>query len=218
MNLDILKFPNGLDYIKLTTADVKKQLLGMDLKFLHEGSDKGRYYEIDGREHSFIYSFYSLVNELGRRIPTQEEMFARSVERLKTDKGIGDNLSDPNFVLGWKRRAYVSYPSIIRDMYFNLLLKENGLNVIYNTKLDFDYKIDCLLEKDGRFYGIGMYADTQRGASDRRHKMSVAKRLGTLFDNVKYIDLPIIEGKNVENCGKFWLYTQYHVDEVLKLC
>lgn len=217
MDLDISKFPNGLDYIKMTTKDMRDQLSTMSLDFLYVGSNKGRYYEIDGREHSFIYSFYSLVNELGR-IPTQEEVFKKSVERLKTDKGIGDNLSDPNFVLGWKRRAYVSFPSIVRDLYFNLLLKENGCNVIYNTKLDFDYKIDCLLIKDGQMYGIGMYADTHQGCNDRRHKMAMARSHGALFDNVKYVDLPIIEGKNVEYCGKFWLYTKYHVDEMLKLC
>ena len=58
-----------------------------------------------------------------------------------------------------------------------------------------------------------MFVDTPRSRQKREDKLSKLDK----FDNVDYVDLPIIVDEHCETVGKIWLYTQYHIEKLMKV-
>ena len=66
---------------------------------------------------------------------------------------------------GIRARAFRTYPSLVRDVYFNKYIEERlGMKcrIIYNTRLDIEEGIDLMIVSQKNNYGISFFTDTNR--------------------------------------------------------
>jgi hypothetical protein len=214
--LNIEEYPNILNDLPYSTNWIKNQIKDNKLVFLPVRSYLAERYSPKINENSGKYTFVSIFYNYiyhNHKIPTQEEFYDKVHEVFLEEENYFSLKDKCGFIDGFKARVYRTYPSIIRDFYFNKLLSENGYEVIYSLKLDVQDKIDTLLIIDNKYYGVGMFVDTPRSRQKREDKLSRLDK----FDNVDYVDLPIIVDEHCETVGKIWLYTQYHIEKLMKV-
>jgi len=203
--LDIAGFPNLLDHVHFTAGELASQLEGFALRF-----ERQRHFKVERtmRFPMFVNSFYRFVYLEGR-VPRQLEFWQRymgeytgSLEALVTDRGIADGL---------RARAFRTYPSLVRDLHFALLLREThtGGHVLYNRRLDVEWGIDLLVTDGGRHWAVNLFTDTGRGNLFRGKK---AHRHGR-FCNVTYLELPV-DFRGSVKCGRFYLYGERELVQV----
>jgi len=110
-----------------------------------------------------------------------------------------------------KASIYRTYPSLVRDLHFNLYAKENIREalVISNRKLDVEEGIDQLIQFNNVFYGVSFFTDTRRAYTGNGKKIS----RHSPFEDVKYIEFPVnFEG--TVKCGSFFLYGKTELNQI----
>ena len=158
-------------------------------------------------------------------IPSFAEVFLGCIigsKKIPTQQEFGDiflkNALESNHRLNQHEEALLSrakraYISILREVLFNLYVFTNRFDVynVYNPNLDYQ-DIDALIIKNGVYYGVRLYIDTQRGLSNRKHKTQKPK-----FNNVLYIDFPLHLGDNKNKIiGDLELYSEQLIDELIE--
>ena len=186
-----------LDNIKLSSDDVFKIIEPFDLSFLQT---RNQSVEWGIRFPMFVDAFYDYVVK-NTTVPSQQAFFDYylSFNKLFFD----EKNFDSTILDGLKARVYRTYPSLVRDLYFNKYVKENfsEANVRYNTTLDVVEGIDLMIEKNDSFYAVNLYVNTSRAYNARSKK----RYRHTLFRNVNYIEFPV-NFKGSLKCGNFFLY------------
>ena len=148
----------------------------------------------------FVDAFYDYL-VMRKSVPEQESFYQHYLE---FNKHFFDNLNRPDLVSGIRARAFRTYPSLVRDIYFNKYIDERigtKCKVIYNTKLDIEEGIDLMIVTNRNNYGVCFYTKTKRAYKGRIAKES----RHTSFDNVKYVEMPL-ELKERVKVGDFFLY------------
>ncbi len=193
----IEEYPNLLEQIKLSSAEIKAQVETYPLTFSQE---RNKTVEWGIRLPMFVDAFYDFVLKFGK-VPGQQEAFRYY---LDFNKDFFDNLNRPDLESGIMARSYRTYPSLVRDIYFNKFIEERlggKCRVIYNTRLDIEEGIDLMICTSKGNYGICFFTQTQRGFVGRRKK----QYRHTLFENVEYVEMPMAFKGSVQ-AGDFFLY------------
>ena len=203
------EYPNHLKYFSITAKDILDQISGYSLHFFEEENEEV--------EHKiafplFIKPFYRFVFEKAR-IPTQEEFYKYYLTYYKNEY-FATHPYDGIIYLGLQARIYRTYPSIVRDFYFNKLLENNsrGFKVVYNIDLDSHRDIDAMLIKDNVFWAACLFINTNKAEMARKWKENRHKRFG----NVKYVPLSVKFNKE-NKFGDFYLYREQDVEQLFYL-
>ena len=190
-------YTNLLDNIALSSNDVFKIIEPFQLNF---PQTRIQSVEWGIKFPMFVTAFYDYVIKR-KTVPCQQAFYDYY---LLFNKPFFDEKKFDSIILdGLKARVYRTYPSLVRDLYFNKYAGENlpEANVRYNITLDVAEGIDLMIEIDNSFYAINLYADTSR-AYDARNKK---QHRHTSFHNVKYIEFPVNFNGSLK-CGNFFLY------------
>lgn len=206
MELNINNYKNFLDYNLLTSEQLLSMIEVIPLEFLNI---RNQQVEWNMQFPMFIKPFYDFVYR-HKEIPTQEGYFDFYIQK-NSDFFDNANLNDV-LIAGLRARVYRTYPSLVRDLHFNVFLKEKLLQstIFYNTQLDIENDIDTLIIKDGLFHSLSMFTDTVAGREAREKKRYRSKK----FSNVTYLELPV-DFKGSFECGKFFLYGEREFKSVI---
>ena len=198
-------FPNQLGLLKVTDEDILCQIRGYSLHFFKEYNEE---VEHNMEFPLFVRAFYNFIYKK-QRIPTQEEFYKYYLS--SNHDYFSANHFSGLIYLGLQARAYRSYPSLVRDLYFNKLLEKNndGYEIVYNIHLDLERDIDTLLIKNNRYWAACLYTKTDKGEKARVWKKNRHFR----FDNVSYIEFPV-EFNEERKVGDFFLYGEPEVSEL----
>jgi len=164
--LNIDDYKNLLDEISLTSGEIENNLKDYKLVFFPY---KNPIVERGMKIPLFLKSFYAFIKKY-KRIPTQNEMFDGYIS-MNQDYFNRNNFNE-DIMHGIKARAFRAYPSLVRDIHFNLYVKENlkEANVIFNPKLDYINGIDILIDYNDIYYGVNLYTDTIEARKYRKLK------------------------------------------------
>jgi len=107
---------------------------------------------------------------------------------------------------GINGRVLRSYPSLVRDYHFFLLLTESGLfdNVTYSFQEDRNGK-DILIVQNGIEYQVSLFVATRRSLAFKEIKNTCRHT----YENE--IQVPLLLG-DAQQCGDFYLYSQKDID------
>lgn len=162
----------------------------------------------------FINAFYGYIYFTGD-IPTQEDYFEYYLATAH-DELLENYASKPYYLHAIKARMYRAYPSFVRDIHFNKLVKESfsSCDVKYNLILDHEKGVDLMVSKGAQHCGVNLYTDTNRGMFYRRKKT----HRHIYFQNVIPIEFPVTLSQE-HLCGEFYLYGEKELDILRqKLC
>ena len=202
-------FENLLDKIEITSSDIFNTVYKYDIPIWNIRLEE---IENDYKLPMFIHSFYSYILKY-QVIPTSDEFFTYYKE-LNKDFFKANHYSS-YLMIGLQARCYRLYPSLIREFHFTKIVQEcltNKYKVIYNIDLDVREGIDMMIIKDNNFFGINLFVDTYYSKVARGNK----KTRHTTFDNVTYVDSPILlKAIDTIKCGNFVLYGYNHYHELI---
>ena len=201
-------FPNQLKAILLTSEDIKCLISTYKLTFFRE-----RNWEVEWgiKLPMFVDAFYDYILKK-QTIPNQTESFDYYIQY---NKEYFMNLNRPDLDSGIRARAFRTYPSLVRDVYFNKYIEERlGMKcrIIYNTRLDIEEGIDLMIVSQKNNYGICFFTDTNRAFTGRKAK----ERRHTPFENVKYVEFPINFNGSIV-AGDFFLYGEKEYNELYNI-
>jgi len=196
--MGLVDMKNELDNIKLTSKQIEEQISGYSLSFLPI-----RRHDIEWgmKFPMFIPAFYKYITEQGI-IPQQVEFWEQYDDDNKSDPIIQQLNLEQREAL--KARVFRTYPSLVRDIHFALLLRESGEfdEVIYNQDLDITQGIDLVVIHIENIYVVNLFIDTQRAHEGRYKKQFRHEKLKV----TKNIELPV-DFKGSKECGSFFLYS-----------
>lgn len=206
--MDISEFDNLLEKVNFTSKDIEEKIKNFKLNFIQ--------YRNPDVEHKiqfpmFLTCFYDNI------LQTQQVLDQRGFAVTYVKSNL-EWLRKQNFSKEIKQgliaRIFRTYPSLIRDLHFSLMLKEKNeyKNVLYNMKLDTVHGIDVILEYKNKLFGISLFTNTRNANEFRNNKLKRHVR----FDNINYIELPVnFHGSN--KCGDFYLYGTREINLLTKI-
>lgn len=190
-------YPNLLPEISLTSDEIRQTVTFYKLTFLQE---RNQIVEWNIKLPMFVDAFYKYVVSK-QNIPSQKDFFDYY---LKYNKEFFENLNRPDLESGILARAYRTYPSLVRDVYFNKYIEErlsSKCQIIYNTKLDIEEGIDLMIITKRNNYGICFFIKTRRAYNGRQAK----EHRHLPFNNVKIVEMPV-DFQGSVHAGDFFLY------------
>lgn len=154
----------------------------------------------------FVDTFYRLIQE-NHKVPTQNEFvkkyFELNQENLKEIAGIN------RLKLGVEGRLRRTYPSLVRDLHLDALLRENGLEVAYDRDTDVIAGIDHVVKYKGALFMVHSFVGTFRGRLGRSIKNSRHNFEG------KHVDIILdLSDPKTKKIGDFFVYS---INEVERL-
>jgi len=155
----------------------------------------------------FVDTFKRMLNE-NNQIPSQNE-FVESYFK-ENAQVILDKITSKQLKLGLKARLRRTYPSLVRDVHFEALLRERGLNVSYNLELDIRAGVDHTIKYRGQTFYIHCYVNTRAGRLGRKIKNRRHDFTG-IHVNIE-LNLGAESSKSV---GDFYLYSDHHIDYLI---
>lgn len=195
--------------IQLSTADIEKQIADYALHFDSLKDD-----EVEWRFQPppFVPAFIELMERV-QHIPSQAEYVAYYIEENR------ETLNN-EFIHKWhggstrqqKKRALTArleraYPSLVRDVYFLALLRENGVAAVYDSKHDVEGGVDLQVSNAGQTIQVHVFLDSARSKQGRAKKDKRHAFAG------KHLDVMLCR-ENSRRIGEFWLPTLEHVRQV----
>jgi hypothetical protein len=100
-------------------------------------------------------------------------------------------------------RLYRAYPSLVRDLHFNLVAKELfGDKAFYSLSLDQEYKIDSLLLLENKKIGFELFINTQNSLHSRQVKKDRPKLID---ESIEVVECSLHDGK-ILFVGSYFLY------------
>jgi len=155
----------------------------------------------------FVETFDELIEE-NREIPAQDLLVEEYFNRNKKEI---EELADSEKVKeGLEARIRRAYPSLVRDRHFEILLEEQGLDVVYDKEKDVKEGVDHTVKYKGNTFFVHCFTDTRRGKYARKKKNSRHEFEG------KHIDLPLdFDDSATKKVGEFFLYSEKHVRRLI---
>jgi hypothetical protein len=187
-----------------SSREIEEQIENYKLKFIDVRDER---IEWEIKLPMFVETFNRFIREKGA-IPSQEDF----VERYFEDNAakLSSVLSSQSLKTGLEARLRRTYPSLVRDVHLNALLKERGMEVHYDQDTDIAGGVDhTVLFKGTTFYVHG-YVGTTRGRFGRRVKDRRHKFRGMHIDLV--LDLG---GQSTKKVGDFYLYSEKNVEDLI---
>jgi hypothetical protein len=188
----------------LDSREIEKQIENYKLVFI-DVRDERIEWEIP--LPMFVQTFNKLIREKGT-IPTQDVFVERYLQDNATE--LASVISSQSLKTGLEARLRRTYPSLVRDVHLNALLKEKGLQVSYDQETDITGGVDHTVLFKGKTFNIHGYVGTSRGKFGRRVKNRRHKFRGIHLDIV--LDLGSPSAKKV---GDFFLYSEKDVDDLV---
>lgn len=190
-------YENLLDNIRFSAENIEKQISSYSLRFIQYRNQE---VEFGIRFPMFLPCFYKYVIEK-QVIPNQEqygEIYIRENFSFFRFKNYSDDV-----IKGLKARLFRTYPSLVRDLHFCLMLKDSKKynKVLYNTELDIQEGIDVLIGCNHQLFAVNLYTNTMNACSVRNNK-EFRHNKSKLYN---YIELPV-DFKGSKKCGNFFLY------------
>ena len=193
------EYPNLLDSINITSEQIKGQIISFRLTFIQV---RNKFVEWGVQLPMFVNAFYDYVVKY-QTIPNQND-FWEHYQRFNADFFSSANFNE-EIKYGVKARCFRTYPSLVRDVFFNKYVSEKlqrKATVVYNVNLDVREGIDMMIvEPNGLNKAINLYVNTQRALLGRQKK----ENRHTSFDNVDYVEFPV-DFKGSEKIGDFFMY------------
>ncbi|MET3537264.1 hypothetical protein [Chryseobacterium limigenitum] len=195
--------------LDLTSTDLENYLL--NLKYSGENLEKIKEIE-NAKLPAFITSFYYFVfSKL--KIPS-EKQFTELYYEINDFKFEGDDIIFQNKKFskkGIEARLLRTYPSLIRDLHFYLLLSEDKSfdNVCYSLKTDYISGLDLKISFKNKEYFLSLHLGTERGKEFKLKKN----------DRHNYSNVPqiILEESlsNLKKHGDFGLFDKGHIKKLI---
>lgn len=201
-------YPSLLPQIGLTSDQIRSAVSDYSLVFSKEHN---REVEWGMRLPMFVDAFYDFIIKKAK-VPTQEESYQYYLE---FNADFFRSLNRPDLMSGILARSYRTYPSLIRDVYFNKYIEEQlgtRCSVVYNIDLDVQEGIDLMLSTRRGNYAICFFTQTRRAYQGRAAKVF----RHTNFDNVQYVEMPV-EFQGSVKAGDFFLYGEKEYKELINL-
>lgn len=189
--------------------------------------DKIKYYKYEGERQvkdekvenlllpPIALTFYSLVYEMND-IPSpdlvieeylNQECYFGYLPEEKVEVNYNDILTVVSLE-GLIARILRTYPSLVRDLHFYLMVEESGLfeAVKYSFIDDYKNKIDIKVLYKGQWHNVGLLLGSKRSLFYRFKKKFRHKPV-----DVIYIEL---DKKDAQWVGDYMLYTNNHINEL----
>jgi hypothetical protein len=206
--LNIDSYPNLFNHFQISSSYIIDSIKEYKLSFPKK---RDILVEWNLRLPTFINSFYKYLYN-NNDILNQKDFFDYYMYDNKTY--FDYNNFDSEILSAVMARVYRAYPSIVRDLHFNVLACEQlkGSTVLYNRKLDIEEGIDLLIKEKNSIYAVNLFTETPNSRIGREKKENRHKP----FKNVNYIDLPI-SLNDVNRFGDFFLYGESQLDKIKKI-
>jgi len=187
-----------------SSREIEEQIENYKLKFIDVRDER---IEWEIKLPMFVETFNRFIREKGA-IPFQDDFVERYFEDNAAE--LRSVLSSQSLKTGLEARLRRTYPSLVRDVHLNALLKEKGMEVYYDQETDIAGGVDhTVLFKGTTFYVHG-YVGTSRGRFGRRVKGRRHKFRGMHIDLV--LDLG---GQSTKKVGDFYLYSEKNVEDLI---
>ncbi len=154
--------------------------------------------------------YYHLFSQ--RSIPTEQELFDRYISFSgKTEEGEVVIEDERYSEVGLRARLLRTYPSLIRDFHFYLLLQESKRfdSVGYSLSKDYYDGLDLSVWHSDQTYHLSVFVQTRRSAEFKKKKYSRHD-----YSNVKEISIPLAFD-SLKKLGQIYVCTKAHVKLVL---
>ena len=218
MTIKDIKFMNGEGYLlkdlSLSLDACEEQMRQIDYDRFYDAYRSHR--DEDGVEKtqfpSIIYAFYSIVFNFNK-IPTPTDLLNEYYSLNATELIINGDLvlyrSRSFKKLDLDARVLRTYPSLIRDYHFYLMLvKENCFDkVIYSCKNDIAGK-DLVVQNEGKEYVVSLFVKTRRSNFFKGIKNAFRHQYGK-----NEIQVPL-DLNTADKCGDFFVYSKRDVDAI----
>jgi hypothetical protein len=189
----------------LSSKEIEEQIEKYPLKFLQVRDERVEW----GIPFPMFVTTFRCLMERNDRIPSQDEF----VENYFADNAseLAATLTTAQLKTGLEARLRRTYPSLVRDAHFEALLRERGLDVVYDPKADIQAGIDHTVTYKGVQFHLHCYVKTKAGRYGRKIKNRRHDFQGIHLD--VEMDLGAEDSKKV---GDFALYSGKHVDIVME--
>lgn len=163
--------------------------------------------------------FYNEVFTYGN-IPSPKMFILRYIETYFDTEKREDNKvyaimkSNPSIVLsakGLQARIIRTYPSLVRDLHLLLKMKENGYQVSYSFKKDYEDGIDIELTYNGVTYPIALMTNTKRSMEFLNKKVTTRH---SRKENL--IEIPL-SFEDTMKCGDYFVYQESHILHIINI-
>nr|WP_289039326.1 hypothetical protein [uncultured Allobacillus sp.] len=212
------------DFNFLDELDLDHQQIETALKYSNvtvKGLPKDNFVEYRVKFPNFVAFFVHLIYTK-RRMITQEEYIN---EYITYYEEYLNSVLFPNKIKFLRYRLSRAFSSLVRDLHFYHVLRDSNLfdEVSFNVALDCEEKIDVLVKKNNKFFGLQLHISTKRSNAEYLKKEKNVKR--GVISNVKdvhYIDLPLSPfSKDVKRITSFKdemvYYSNLHIQQVLDI-
>ena len=218
MAIKDIKFMNGEGYLlkdlSLSFEEYEKQLRQIDYDRFYDKYRSHR--DENGVEKtqfpSIIFAFYNIVFtqcKVPRPVDLLEEYYLLNETELHIDGEIVTYQSRQFKKTDLDARILRTYPSLIRDHHFFLMLSKEGCfdKVIYSCKNDIAGK-DIIVQHQGKEYCISLFAKTTRS--------NFFKQIKNAFRHVySSTEIPLsLDLAHARKCGDFYVYGSEDVSNV----
>lgn len=156
--------------------------------------------------------YYHLFSQ--RSIPTEKEIFDRYISfsgvEEEEDQVI---IEDEHYAKeGLRARLLRTYPSLIRDFHFYLLLQDSGHfeSVGYSLSKDYYKGLDLSVEHAGVMYHLSVFIQTKRSIKFKEKKYSRHD-----YQGINEITIPL-SFDSMKKLGSIYVCTNEHVKVVLE--
>lgn len=221
MNVKDIRFTHDTAYLEYDDGTVLTQPLPMSLTQCEANISKIRYYakqnalDEKGVESTewppIVYPFYQiLLSE--HRIPFVHVLLDAYYKTYADQITISEEQVYFQGKLFLKKdvdgRILRTYPSLIRDFHFYLMLLEDGCfeELIYSCRADIDGK-DVIVRNNDFEYQISLYVNTKRSREYKKKKNEYRHKYGV------EIQLPL-NMRTARKCGDIYLYRPTDVELV----
>lgn len=190
---------NLLNAIKFTSVDVEQAVSDYPLEF---DDVKNKKIEWDIKFTPFIMVFYRMVLR-EQRVPLQNDFIEEYLYINRNEHSVKSLSGEERRAL--KARLKRTYPSLVRDLHFALLLSENQQidYVVYHPEPDVRYGIDLLTGYSGEHFAVHLFIKTKRSFTGRNKK----KTRHPVLEKLYTVELPLPPGKN-QSVSKIKLYSK----------
>lgn len=153
--------------------------------------------------------YYHLFSQ--RSIPTEKELFDRYISFSGELEESHVLIENKRYSMeGLRARLLRTYPSLIRDFHFYLMLQESKRfdSVGYSLNKDYYDGLDLSLSYSGQAFHLSVYLQTKRSAEFKKKKYTRHD-----YSGVKEITIPLAFS-SLKQLGSIYLCTASHIQIV----
>jgi len=184
----------------MNTTEIEKQIRDYQLRFIPLRDPTVE----NSSPPIFAYTFNRVVRETCR-VPSQDQFVEIYFEEHKTI--LTKILRNKEWKKALEARVRRTYPSLVRDLHFNALINEAGIEARYDEKLDVQDGIDHIITWEGKEVYLHCFVNTPAANLYRRLKEKRHSVEGC------HVNLVVqLSKEHSKKVGDFYLYTAEHIE------